>query len=544
MTKATVTPETLDTDTIGEVKDLALDLCLPSPKNKERPLDEEFLTSLHNKGQQVIATVRPHPEREGFYEIIDGARRQKGLWELGHRSWRVDVRQMDDAEADLVRAIANKHRTGLTWWQEAELIEEYLTAHGDHNISAVGAALGMKDGQVQRRKQLLTLTPKWRKEIAEAVPDGWGPACYELIAAYPPKAQDELYAKMDKRWRPDTPEELRNFLGEHSHTLKMAPWDLSDAVLCPKVGSCAACPNRSGAKPNLFEEADDDFAADDTCLVPSCWQDKADAHLKQKLSTMRTEAKEKGSEPPVLITEDYGGDDKKKILGRHDYSECKKSDPGAKPAIYADGDKKGMELYVQTGKDRGKKKGDKAAAAEASGPKRSLKERKADKDKQRDALAIDKFVAYIQKEADAGEFLPDARPLLTQYALVHGLSIGGMMKDKEEADRIRAFAKKPFTAEELWDECSEQMARELSGMKFSLRAGKPAAEHPTVQLIAWMLSVDFADFRAEAAAELPDPKSWAAEESEPAGKKAAKVPRKATKSDDAGEGWDNMEEGD
>jgi ParB/RepB/Spo0J family partition protein len=536
MTKATVTPETLETETSGEVLEVALDLCIPSPKNKERPVDEEFLTSLRDKGQQVIAILRPHPEREGFYEIVDGARRQKGLWEIGRRTWRADVREMDDAEADLIRAIANKHRTGLTWWQEAELIEEYLTAHGDHNIAAVGAALGMKNGQVLRRKQLLTLTPKWRKAITEGGKmEEWTPACFELIAAYPPKAQDDLYAKLHRGWCPDDLEGLRRFLGDHSHVLKLAPWDLSDAVLCPKVGSCAACPHRSGAKPSLFEGADDDFAADDTCLVPSCWQDKADAHLKQKLAELRTEAKEKGTEPPLLITGDWGGDQKKKILGKMEYSECKKSDPGAKPAIFAEGGKKGAEVYVQVGKDRGKKKGDKPAAKEGSGPKKSLKERLAEKDKQRDALALDKFVAYIKKDADDGELLPDARPLLTQYALARGLCIGGRMKDKEEAERIRAYAKRPFTAEELWDVCSDEMARDLESVKFRLHAGKPAADHPTVQLVAWMLSVDFADFRADAVAELPDPKSWATEKEEPKANGKSKAPKAADEFDAADE---------
>ncbi len=62
----------------------------------------------------------------------------------------------------------------------------------------------------------------------------------------------------------------RNYMTE----LDKAPFDLTDALLCPQAGACTHCPKRTGATSELWDKQGPDACTDTTCFA-----DKKEAHL-------------------------------------------------------------------------------------------------------------------------------------------------------------------------------------------------------------------------------------------------------------------------
>jgi ParB/RepB/Spo0J family partition protein len=505
----------------AEVRELELEACHPNPWNKERPLDEAFLQSLREKGQIVIALARPHPTREGEYEVIFGDRRRRGLKEIGKSTLIAEVRELGDQEAEDLCLAENKQRAGLTWRQELEAIEEYLAKYPD-SFAHIAAALAISVAQVRRRHKLLEkLSKSWLAAIKKGKFASWTVDHFESLIPFTEQQQESIYLN-DFQWGEEhiSVKDLREQLAGETRSLKSVPWDLADSTLCPAAGSCAECPKRSGANTDLFDEVDPKVKGHDRCLDEKCFGQKQKAFAERKVAEVRKE------EPDVLVVSKDSYRSEGGVLGRSDYEFAKKGGKGVKKAIQVDGNGAGQVVYVKPASDA------KNAVVKAMGQKpekKPLEQRRAEKDKQRDALAIEKLIAYIEDEAGELDFTKEAQAVLTQYALAYGVEAAIPGLGEDEPKRIRAFEKKPFTAEELWDPVAMHMVGELQGVKNSLRAGEPAAEDETVQLCAWMVDADWAELRAVAAAELPDPKSWANEAAAErmAGGKKSKVSKAA-----------------
>lgn len=102
--------------------ELAPDLIEPSfivDRLATSPVDHQALVeSIREHGQQVPILVRPHPEREGRYQIAYGRRRLRALAELG-RPVRSVVKPLTDQQLVVAQGQENSARTDLSFIEKA-----------------------------------------------------------------------------------------------------------------------------------------------------------------------------------------------------------------------------------------------------------------------------------------------------------------------------------------------------------------------------------------------------------------------------------------
>jgi ParB/RepB/Spo0J family partition protein len=475
MTTATATPKT-------KIQDIPLSEISPAPWNKERPVDDAFVRSLREQGQLVTSMVRP---AEGGYEIVYGHRRSVGLELAGYETMRCEVRELTDQEAEELGALENAQRRGLDWQQQCGLIEGYLERHQDEDAPArIASALGLTTAQVKRRARMLAnLSPKWHEAIKEAKLPAWTADHFELLTIFDEKRQEAIHKEIQYRAGTMTLAELKEEISDSSKALKSAPWDLDDVTLFAKAGACNGCPKRDDAQVDLLGEVVQQGKKGVSCLDEDCFAKKLANYTKRKEAALLEK------HPDAVKVGPSWGKAPKDALRPHEVTEAKKGDKGAVPAIqYGDGGKVTLS-YVKV----------KKSAAEKASPKDAAKEAERKRLARIEALALDKLIAIVQ-DLDT-EFTEEAYDALLQYCLVEGLRIN---IDEEDAEkRIRAFAKKPVTTDELWEVASERMVARVNSAKWALDRGWGQDEgEDLVELVAWMVSADLAELRKEAEAEV------------------------------------------
>jgi ParB family chromosome partitioning protein len=90
--------------------------------------DESLRLSIAEYGQQVPVMVRPHPEREGRFQIVFGRRRVLALRDLG-QPVKALIRDLDDRELVLAQGQENTARRDLSFIEKVNFARQ-LEAHG------------------------------------------------------------------------------------------------------------------------------------------------------------------------------------------------------------------------------------------------------------------------------------------------------------------------------------------------------------------------------------------------------------------------------
>jgi ParB/RepB/Spo0J family partition protein len=502
---------------------IKIHLLVPNPWNrgKGEPADlEKLAESIKAKGFLQPVLLRNHPTKDDKYEIVAGEQR----YHAGLLAGRTEIpalvlAEITDQEVMEVMEIENLRRVNPSPLQQAELIRKYREKGYDNQHLA--AVLGESRQTLNRREKLLDLSPKWKKELAgkESPFALWTAAHLELIARFETKMQDAIMGDVQFDDPGEmSPAKLEEYLRDKTQALHLFPWKLDDETLAPKAGSCNGCQLRTGAQSDLFGEVNGKAGSEDRCMDKPCSEKKMTAHITR----MKAELKKEHGEVVELSMQRYYGNTNG-TLSADQYSLLKNSKDKAKPGVFVDGEKKGTWSWCLVGKDKSSTKASSSSAVKVAGePKTSMKDRVAAKDKQRDALAIQKLRAYLEDEGDELEFTKEALDVLTQYAIAFGVTVD---ETGEEVDRIMAYKKRSYTEAEIWPPVLEHMLGELSGCINSLMAGDPAAEDDMVKLCAWMVDADFAELRRQAKEELPDPKSWALEKEEKPKAKGGRKPK-------------------
>lgn len=145
---------------------------------------QELLASIREHGQQVPILVRPHPEKEGRYQIAYGRRRLKALAELG-RKVRAVIKPLTDQQLVVAQGQENSARTDLSF------IEKALFAHrleqGGYDRDTIMAALSVDKTSLSR---LISSAVKIPHILIEAI----GPA---------PKAGRDRWVELANRLAPN-----------------------------------------------------------------------------------------------------------------------------------------------------------------------------------------------------------------------------------------------------------------------------------------------------------------------------------------------------
>ena len=134
---------------------IPLDDLIPHPLNANvmpPDLREKLRAHLRRTGRYPHLVVRPHPEQEGRFEILDGHHRLDILRELGHAEVRCDVWDVDDREAKLLLATLNRLEGADLPIRRAQLVHELL---GEMNLDDLAGLLPENGRQLEELHALL-----------------------------------------------------------------------------------------------------------------------------------------------------------------------------------------------------------------------------------------------------------------------------------------------------------------------------------------------------------------------------------------------------
>jgi ParB-like chromosome segregation protein Spo0J len=115
-------------------------------------LREKLRAHIKLTGRTPHLVVRPHPTKEGKFEILDGHHRAAILRELGHTEARCDVWDVNDREAKLLLATLNRLEGQDEPIRRAQLIHELL---GEMSLDDLAGLLPESDRQLQDLHALL-----------------------------------------------------------------------------------------------------------------------------------------------------------------------------------------------------------------------------------------------------------------------------------------------------------------------------------------------------------------------------------------------------
>jgi ParB/RepB/Spo0J family partition protein len=93
------------------IQSINLDKLIPHPDNPNRMSKANFdklVRNIERSGRYEPLVVRPCPQRDGFYQIINGHHRRQVLKQLGYKTADVVVWDIDDNEADILLATLNR----------------------------------------------------------------------------------------------------------------------------------------------------------------------------------------------------------------------------------------------------------------------------------------------------------------------------------------------------------------------------------------------------------------------------------------------------
>ena len=264
-------------------------LLQPSATNPRKHFDAarqaELRASIQQHGVLQPLIVRTIAGRDGsdgqpLSEIISGERR----WRASEGTAAADalpchVGEYDDLQVLEVQLIENVQRADLHPLEEAEGYGAIQRA--GRGVDEIAAAVGMSKAHVYARLRLLGLTQAARAAFFDGA---FGIVSALQIARLNNMHQAEIVehlqhdAAKGAAWTADViAHQIRT-----RYTLRLAgaPFDLRDAELLGAAGSCAACPKRSGANPELF----DDIGDADTCTDRNCFADKTNAHVARAMA--------------------------------------------------------------------------------------------------------------------------------------------------------------------------------------------------------------------------------------------------------------------
>ncbi len=150
-------------------KILALSRFVPNAAQPRRVFDEDALESLaqslRQSGLLQPLLVRPHPSKDGVYEIVAGERRWRAAQRAGLETLRVVVRDFTDAEVLHMAIVENVQRQDLNPIEEAEGYRRLIDDFGQTQ-NRLARVIGKSRSHIANMLRLLTLPEAVRDELS------------------------------------------------------------------------------------------------------------------------------------------------------------------------------------------------------------------------------------------------------------------------------------------------------------------------------------------------------------------------------------------
>lgn len=206
--------------------------------------------------------------------VIAGNRRLEAAKAAGLREIPALVfTEISIAQAQEITRLENEVRLGVDPMKDASLIGSMLGL--GYSQKEIAAHFGVSEARICRRRKLLDLCPELRAR-AEAADGNITIDALERISVYPREIQEACVRDITARAK-GTSHALRWndvswLVSQQTRDLALARFD---------VGECRSCPNRTGAMPDLFGEADPNALG--RCLGVDCFRRKMHAAAAEKL---------------------------------------------------------------------------------------------------------------------------------------------------------------------------------------------------------------------------------------------------------------------
>lgn len=144
------------------IERIGVDLLLEHPGNPNRMSKSNFrklVGHIKESGDYEPVIVRRHPEKEGFYEILNGHHRTKALRGLGHTEVDCVVWDVSDERALMLVATLNQLNGRSDAKKRAGLIDELSKKF---EIKELAAALPETKNAIEKLKTISTSQPVLR----------------------------------------------------------------------------------------------------------------------------------------------------------------------------------------------------------------------------------------------------------------------------------------------------------------------------------------------------------------------------------------------
>lgn len=288
------------------LEDPALVVASLTNPRRRRGLDVDSIAALaaniklHSQLQAIV--VRPLPahrladtaamQPRPVYEVVAGERRWRACAFAGLKVLML-VRDMTDHAVLEAQLVENVEREDLDPMEEAEGFELMRTRLG-FTVDQIAERLGHGKGKsyVYKALKLCALVPAAREAMYPAE-DG-KPAVLSrstglLVARYRPEQQPDVVAYIASLAGPGgEPAAYRDVaakLAKRYHLeLAHAVFDVASTALLPAAGACTACPKRTAAQAEIFDDA---LAGPDCCTDADCFDAKRQAHLAELAATAK-----------------------------------------------------------------------------------------------------------------------------------------------------------------------------------------------------------------------------------------------------------------
>jgi len=134
----------------GVIEFIELSRLVGHPDNANRQSGETFrklVRNIERTGRYEPLVVRRHPERQGYYQVINGHHRLKALSKLGYEKAQCVVWDVDDAETDVLLSSLNRLRGSDDVGRKARLLRRL---NGRLSVGELSKLLPGTRSQIER----------------------------------------------------------------------------------------------------------------------------------------------------------------------------------------------------------------------------------------------------------------------------------------------------------------------------------------------------------------------------------------------------------
>jgi hypothetical protein len=485
--------------------------CELDRKTTEQEIQERA-ESIKNVGLIHSVKIQPVEDKTFKYQVVAGRKSFLALTAILNKTQLViggksPELTIIDGDADLIAFAENHERVNLTLWEEVEKLENLKDKY--KTVGDLANALGKKPQWVARRINLSNLTADWKRIMKSDDSNGFSIGHYEVVATYPQEVQNSISAycaNYEEAQNASIKKFEKLIQKRFSAKLVNLPWNGDGAE--QGCGKCKACLDRIN-NGFLFENMNDPKEA--VCMNHQYLQNKLENFIIAEAEKIRHQ-----EEKIYLVSDRWNFDEENSPFSSEEVLTCRqwcrksKKDGGVK-AFMVDGAEAGRYVYVEVYQDDSNATGEDIQPEEKQ--VRSLDERKALKNRQRQRKAIETLMEHIKSM----DYKIPCRDDI--FALIACLKVDNVFTthydfDKGEYtrkydcengianfERAKVFEKLDTA---VWESLSGEIVREL---KYG-QSGPVEARWVEAEIISNLIAFDLAKAFEDATEALPDPKCW------------------------------------